>query len=96
MSQNTLQDMGHAIDVVWYALWYREEATLFINSGAKWTHGWYVVKDKKSGNLQYNTLVCWDDLDKWLIHQVHLCSFMIPASLFYEVNAPLFQVCYKP
>ena len=27
---------------------------------------------------------------------LHLCSFMIPASLFYEVNAPLLQVCYKP
>ena len=27
---------------------------------------------------------------------IHLCSFMIPASLFYEVNDPLLQVCYKP
>ena len=53
MSQNTLQDMGHAIDVVWYALWYREEATLFINSGAKWTHGWYVVKDKVGWGLKF-------------------------------------------
>ena len=39
------QDMGHTIDVVWFALWCREEAALFINSGAKWTHGWCVVKD---------------------------------------------------
>ena len=45
--------MGHAIDVVWYALWYREEATLFINSGAKWTHGWYVVKDKVGWGLKF-------------------------------------------
>ena len=28
--------------------------------------------------------------------RLHLCSFMIPASLFYEVNDPLLQVCYKP
>ena len=27
---------------------------------------------------------------------VHSCNFMIPAPLFYEVNAPLLQVCYKP
>ena len=27
---------------------------------------------------------------------IHLCSFMIPAPLFYEVNDPLLQVCYKP
>ena len=31
-----------------------------------------------------------------LLCVVHLCSFMIPASLFYEVNDPLLQVCYKP
>ena len=28
--------------------------------------------------------------------EVHSCNFMIPASLFYEVNDPLLQVCYKP
>ena len=28
--------------------------------------------------------------------KVHLCSFLIPAPLFYEVNDPLLQVCYKP
>ena len=27
---------------------------------------------------------------------IHSCNFMIPASLFYEVNDPLLQVCYKP
>ena len=27
---------------------------------------------------------------------VHSCNFMITALLFYEVNAPLLQVCYKP
>ena len=25
-----------------------------------------------------------------------LCNFMITALLFYEVNDPLLQVCYKP
>ena len=28
--------------------------------------------------------------------EVHSCNFMIPALLFYEVNDPLLQVCYKP
>ena len=27
---------------------------------------------------------------------IHSCNFMIPAPLFYEVNDPLLQVCYKP
>ena len=27
---------------------------------------------------------------------LHSCNFMIPAPLFYEVNDPLLQVCYKP
>ena len=27
---------------------------------------------------------------------LHSCNFMIPAPLFYEVNDPLPQVCYKP
>ena len=27
---------------------------------------------------------------------LHSCSFMIPALMFYEVNDPLLQVCYKP
>ena len=27
---------------------------------------------------------------------IHSCNFMIPAPLFYEVNDPLIQVCYKP
>ena len=28
--------------------------------------------------------------------KIHSCNFMIPALLFYEVNDPLLQVCYKP
>ena len=28
--------------------------------------------------------------------ELHSCNFMIPALLFYEVNDPLLQVCYKP
>ena len=27
---------------------------------------------------------------------LHTCSFIIATSLFYEVNDPLLQVCYKP
>ena len=30
------------------------------------------------------------------IDKLHLRSFMIPASLFYEVNDPLLQIWYKP
>ena len=28
--------------------------------------------------------------------KLHSCNFMIPTLLFYEVNDPLLQVCYKP
>ena len=35
-------------------------------------------------------------VQRLMAHPVHSCNFMIPALLFYEVNDPLLQVCYKP
>ena len=46
----------------------------------------------------WNSRLKAENLQKFWDHwsNLHLCSFMIPASLFYKVNDPLLQVCYKP
>ena len=37
------------------------------------------------------------DIDNKIVRiYVHTCSFIIATSLFYEVNDPLLQACYKP
>ena len=60
----------------------------------------YVIRDKVKTDLrkslhQIEVLISFINV-YFFRSCVHSCNFMIPAPLFYEVNAPLLQVCYKP